>query len=99
MIAAIPGIAGLPAPGKLTGANSVHSQNTGFGQLVTSAVNQLSTSQASASSAIDHAMLGTGSVTNAMVSMTQAQMTLDVATSVTTNAQNAYQTIMNMQLD
>lgn len=95
----IAGIAGLPAPSQLLAPGTTASSGaTTFGSLLTSAVNQVGASQASAQGAVTQAMLGTGSVTGAMVAMTQAQMTLDVATSVTTNAQNAYQTIMNMQL-
>jgi len=93
------GIAGLPAPAQLLAPGHTPSGHaTSFANLVSSAVGQLQTSQASAQSAISQAMVGTGSVTSAMVAMTQAQMTLDVATSVTTGAENAYQTIMNMQL-
>ncbi len=90
----------MPAPGQLLApGQKAFPGHVSFGNLLSTAVNQVSGSQSSANDAITKAMLGTGSVTNAMVAMTQAQMTLDVATSVTTNAQNAYQTIMNMPLD
>ena len=95
----IPAIAHLPAPANLLPpGQSATAAAPSFAHLLASAVNQLSQSQATAQHAITQAMLGTGSVTGAMVAMTQAQLTLDVATSVTGNAQTAYQTIMNMPL-
>ena len=92
-------INGLPAVSKLTAPGQPASTGgQSFGHLLSSAVNHLVNTQSTAQSAITQAMLGKTSVTNAMVSMTEAQMTLDIAVSVTTNAQNAYQTIMNMPL-
>jgi flagellar hook-basal body complex protein FliE len=69
-----------------------------FGQLVQRAVGALQTAQETANEAIRAASVGQGSVTQAMVVMTQAQMMLDVAVSVESGAAQAYQTIMNMPL-
>lgn len=95
----ISAIGGLPHMSNLLPVGQPAPSSTpSFGHLVSLAVNHLSQTQASAQGAIHQAMLGHGSATAAMVAMTEAQMTLDVATSVTTNVQNAYQTIMNMPL-
>lgn len=69
-----------------------------FAHLVGQAVGTLESGQAAANQAIQAASVGKGSVTTAMVTMTQSQMMLDVATSVESGAVQAYQTIMNMPL-
>lgn len=78
-----------PAPG---------GSSPSFAHLVRGAVGTLETAQATANQAIQAASVGKGSVTTAMVAMTHAQMTLDVAVSVEGGAVQAYQTIMNMPL-
>jgi len=69
-----------------------------FGTLLGHAVNSLSQSQTQANQAIQAAMTGQISVTQAMVAMVTAQSQLDVATAVQNQAITAYQNIMNMPL-
>ncbi|MCY0864315.1 MAG: flagellar hook-basal body complex protein FliE [Sulfobacillus sp.] len=69
-----------------------------FGALLGHAVNSLSQSQTQANQAIQAAMTGQISVTQAMVAMVTAQSQLDVATAVQNQAITAYQNIMNMPL-
>ncbi len=83
-----------PVPLKTTAAPSPGSGT--FGQLLNQAVNQLGNSQNQANQAITGAMTGHVSVTQAMVSMSQAQSTLDVAVSIRNNVVQAYQSVMNM---
>ncbi|MCY0881055.1 MAG: flagellar hook-basal body complex protein FliE [Firmicutes bacterium] len=74
------------------------SQKSSFGQLFAHAMSTLQGSQTQANQAIQQAMTGQGSVTSAMVSMVQAESTLDAAVAVRNGVVQAYQNIMNMQL-
>jgi flagellar hook-basal body complex protein FliE len=80
------------------GASHSASVANNFGTLLGQAVASLVQSQATADQTIQQAMVGHVSVTDAMVAMTQAQATLDIATSIQNQAVTAYQTIMNMPL-
>jgi flagellar hook-basal body complex protein FliE len=62
------------------------------------AVQQLSQSQAAANQAIAQAMTGQGSVTQVMVALSQAEMTLNVGVGIRNGVVQAYQSIMNMPL-
>ncbi len=89
----------LLSPVTLTaGASSQSHISSHFGTLLGQAIASLVHSQAAADQTIQQAMVGHVSVTDAMVAMTQAQATLDIATSIQSQAVNAYQTIMNMPL-
>ncbi len=83
-------------PAGLQAAKGAGSAPGNFGQLFQGAISQLENSQAQANQAITGAMTGHVTVTQAMVSMAEAQSTLDVATSIRNNVVQAYQTIMNM---
>ena len=71
----------------------------GFGSILDGAINQLAASQASANQAVAQAMTGSGSVTQMMVALTAAQMTLDVSVGVRNAVVSAYQSVINMPLD
>ena len=89
---------GLTLPNSLAMHTAQGSSRGGgtFGQLLNQAVSQLENSQNQANQAITGAMTGQITVTQAMVSMSEAQSTLDVATSIRNNVVQAYQSIMNM---
>ncbi len=74
-------------------------QGSSFTQLIGHAINSVASSQQHANLSIQQAMAGQGSVTSAMVSMVEAQSTLDVATAVNNNVISAYQSIMNMPIN
>lgn len=88
----------LLSPVSLSNPVSHANLPSNFGQLIGQALNGLQNSQTQANSTIQQAMTGQVSVTQAMVAMTQAQSTLDIATSVQNQAISAYQSIMNMPL-
>lgn len=69
-----------------------------FGSLLGQAVQSLSQAEVTAHSSMAAALDGKASLTQVMVSMTQAQSDLDVATAFRNGAVSAYQTIMNMPL-
>lgn len=71
---------------------------TGFSTMLSHAVTQLTSVQAGAEQAITAAMGGQGSITQVMLAMNKAQMTLDMATSMQSQAVQSYRTIMNMPL-
>lgn len=78
------GATGKPAPG--------------FGNILADAITKINQTQAQANQAVASAMGGHGSVTQVMVAMTQAQMTLDIGIATRNGVAQAYQTIMNMPL-
>ncbi len=80
------------------GTTAKPASGTGFAGLLQNALTGLAQSQAHANQAIAAAMTGHTSVTAAMVAVTEAQASLDVATAVRNNVVQAYQTIMNMPL-
>ncbi|MCY0878372.1 MAG: flagellar hook-basal body complex protein FliE [Firmicutes bacterium] len=84
----------LPSGSATSGTSTASS----FGALLGQAISGLAQSQTTADQTIQAAMAGQVSVTDAMVAMTQAQATLDIATAVQNQAVTAYQTIMNMPL-
>jgi flagellar hook-basal body complex protein FliE len=86
----------LPQPGSAGGNTS--SGPTSFGALFQQAVNQLEHSQNTADQAIVSALAGNTSLTEVMVAMARAQVSLDSAVAVQNQALSSYQTIMNMPL-
>jgi flagellar hook-basal body complex protein FliE len=88
----------LLSPVTVTSNPATTSLPVNFGALLGQAVQGLQNGQATADSTIQQAMTGHVSVTQAMVAMTAAQMQLDVATAVQSQAVSAYQTVMNMPL-
>lgn len=80
-------------------ANSRSSGPTTFGGLLTQAIQQLQDGQTQANQAVQQAITGTGSVTQAMTAMVAAQMSLDVATAFRNQALQAYQSVINMTID
>jgi flagellar hook-basal body complex protein FliE len=88
-------------PGTLSTASSAGSagkSGSTFGSLLTGAVHALDSSQSTANQQITGAMTGQVSVTQAMMAVSEAQSSLDVATSVRNNVVQAYQSIMNMSV-
>ncbi len=81
-----------------SGSLASKSSGSSFGSLLQGAVHSLESSQAQANQQITGAMTGQVSVTQAMVAVSEAQSTLDVATSVRNNVVQAYQSIMNMSV-
>lgn len=85
-------------PVQLGGSTRASAAGGGFGTLLANAVQQLSQSQAAANQAIAQAMTGQGSVTQVMVALSQAEMTLNVGVGIRNGVVQAYQSIMNMPL-
>lgn len=81
-------------------SNTVVPSNGGvsFGQMVAGALSQLQGSQQAANAAVQSALTGSGTVTGAMIAMTEAETAINVASAVRNNAIQAYQTILNMPL-
>jgi flagellar hook-basal body complex protein FliE len=85
-------------PVQLSGAHSPSAAGGGFATLLGDAVRQIAQSQAVANQEIAQAMAGQASVTQVMVALSQAQMSLDVGVSIRNGAVQAYQSIMNMPI-
>jgi len=85
-------------PVQLGGSQSPSPAGGGFGALLANAVQQLSQSQSAANQAVAQAMTGQGSVTQVMVALTEAQMSLNVGVGIRNGVVEAYQSIMNMPL-
>lgn len=83
-------------PVQLSGATSPSASGGGFATLLGNAVQQIAQSQATANQDIAQAMTGQASITQVMVALSQAQMSLDVGVAIRNGAVQAYQTIMNM---
>ncbi len=98
-MSAITGVAPVSVnPVQLGGSAKPSAAGGGFGTLLQNAVAQLSSSQSSATQAIAQAMTGQGSVTQMMVALSEAEMTLNVGVGIRNGVVQAYQTIMNMPL-
>ncbi len=96
------GVAGVSpisiSPVQLGGSSAPSVAGGGFGALLQNAVQQLAQSQSAANQAVAQAMTGQGSVTQVMVALTEAQMSLNVGVGIRNGVVQAYQSIMNMPL-
>lgn len=71
---------------------------TGFGSLVSQAVDGLTTTTTHADQALTQALAGHGSVTNAMIAVSRSQTALDVAAAVRNATVQAAQSFFTMQV-
>ena len=69
-----------------------------FGQMVASAINQFQTTQTQAQNVLAQAMAGHGSVTSAMIAVSESQSALDVAAAVRNATVQTVQSLMNLQI-
>ena len=70
----------------------------GFGELVDAALNNFQAQQVQAQNVLAQAMAGNGSVTGAMVAVSESQSALDVATAIRNASVQAVQSLMNLQI-
>lgn len=77
---------------------SVRTTSTSFGSLMAHSLAAIQQQQAQAETAVAHAVTGQGSTTQAMVAVTEAQTSLDVATSLRNALMQTGSTLMNFQV-